>query len=260
MRCRRNYVQSATYNARGYNPLKLAANLTTYNRSRLLAQSLPMIERECCAAGVSLLIADNGSTDPETNRLIAEASNRGIRVFSYIGATVSPHLRTTANLLQSFVSTLAQFRDVTHVVHFEDDIVLSVGALPYLIELWNRIKHDGVNLGLLSGMRPEPTRIMRSANDYVIACGARHPTVIYRRDIIDRLLTCAFVEANQELQMLGVDVFVCDRMMPIRFPGVLCAAPIKSVTYHTGLVGVHTRGEHHNYGTFAGSLDGVIME
>ena len=141
---------------------RIAVLLTTFNRPKLLAQSLPQIERETNDIGAQLVISDDQSSDTDTLSLLAEAKTRGVDV---TGRTyerpvceneneqnIFNHQMTGLNNLYGFKYCIENY-DPELIIKVDDDAVLVEGAFRKLIEMWDRLTVEGVKFFNLSGIR-----------------------------------------------------------------------------------------------------------
>ena len=157
--------------------------LTTWNRPRLLRQSLPQIETEADSIGAQLVICDDHSSDVESLELIQAAAGRGIPVIrrdeprdpdAALDFVVQADRKEAFRQLALSEAGVAAINEVAH----EGDALMLRNRL---FELWDRslwAAHTSAQLNNLFGFRhvlsayPHAERILKIDDDVVVGQGA----------------------------------------------------------------------------------------
>lgn len=231
---------------------------TTWNRPRLIKQSLPQVERESHDLGCAYVIADDHSDDIDTMALLSEASTRGIEVIRR-PYTRKPsdeaHDMIGLNNLFAFEYVLKHFPAAKFILKCDDDIYVLPGAFRKMCRTWEIAAAVGHDILMLAGLatRNEPTLI--ECDGYGVTEGACNAAVLYQRNDWEMFLN----EAKPGNVMM--DGFDCHFM---RFYArkyrreSVCISLLPSMVYHTGFSGVHVLGDDINR-NFAGKLDKVVV-
>ncbi len=157
--------------------------LTTWNRPRLLRQSLAQIEAEAHSIGARLVICDDHSSDPESLELLESASDRGIPVIrrdeprdpdAALDFVVHADRKEAFRRLATSGAGVAAINDGAHE---GDGLMLR----KRLFELWDRClwaAHTSAQLNNLFGFRhvlsayPQAARILKIDDDVALHHGA----------------------------------------------------------------------------------------
>jgi hypothetical protein len=240
--------------------MSVAVLLTTRDRPRLLAQSLPQIVREAAAINAPLLIADDFSRSLDTLRLLQPFHARGqvirrpVRLHYDMG-----HASLTENWLFGYAQVLGAYPRATHIWKVGDDIVLAEGAGEMLLESLGRMQGRRYKVACLSGLVPQRDAIKLRRQGYLVTRRARHPCVIYDRRVMAAVVRRRRTDCAGLLHR-GIDCYLWDRLLPEEFPDFVCGCTPKSVVYHCGLQGGAHSGGDVNLTPYVGSLEGVFVQ
>jgi hypothetical protein len=231
---------------------------TTWNRPRLIRQSLPQVEREAHDLGCPYVIADDQSDDVDTLALLAEAGTRDIEVIrrEYVRkAEDQAHGLIGLNNLFGFEYVLKNYPSAKFILKCDDDIFVMPGAFRKMCRTWEIAAAAGYDIVMLAGLatRNEPSVV--DLDGYSITEGACNAAVLYERNDWEMFLS----EAKPGNVML--DGFDCHFMRfyirKYRRQSV-CVSIRPSMVYHTGFTGVHILGDDINK-NFAGDIEQVVV-
>lgn len=231
---------------------------TTWNRPRLIRQSLPQVKRESHDLGCPYVIADDQSDDVDTLALLAEAETRGIEVIR------RPYTRKVddeahgmigLNNLFAFEYVLKNYPNAKFILKCDDDIFVLPGAFKKMCLTWEKGAAAGHDIVMLGGLATRNEPSIKEYDGYAVTEGACNAAVLYEtkdwRVFLD--------EAKPGNVML--DGFDCHFMrMYIRKyrRQSVCLSLMPSMVYHTGFSGVHVLGDDINR-NFAGKMDDIVV-
>ena len=230
---------------------------TTWNRPRLLRQSLPQVEAEANAIGAQYVIADDQSEVEETIVILEEAKSRGIDVIQrdYIRDPSEPaHPLIGLNNAFAFGYVLEKY-DPKLIIKCDDDIVLMPGAFRTMLDARNKAIADGHDVLLMSGIQTANEPCYEEYDGYNRTYGACNAAVIYDAADFERFLT------ETHLGNIVMEGFDCHfvRLMQRKWrAGSECFTTRPSVAYHTGVTGAHVMSDDINV-NYGGSLEGVVL-
>jgi glycosyltransferase involved in cell wall biosynthesis len=239
--------------------------MTTYNRPNLLAQSLPMVERETKRIGAKLLIADDISNDERTIDLLKGAMSRGAEVIHRANQRTipeDPHERNIASHYSIGYNNIFAFNHVVenyktkYILKIDDDTYLADGAFERMLYVQEIAKEDGLDVICTSGIRTVNEPVIAETRDYCVTFAACNVGIIFRTEDWRILLGNYKVPA---IAADGFDIFFMRTFKSRFYPNssFICTNP--SVIYHTGFTGVHVFGENLNV-NFSQDDGGIYSE
>lgn len=232
--------------------MEVTVVMTTYNRPKLLAQSLPQVERETARIGAKLLIADDLSTDSRTIDLLKAAMDRGHEVVHrapYREVPEDPHERNVAAHQSIGLNNLFAFNYAIenypgeYILKVDDDTFLADGAFEKMIWTQEAAERDGNDVACTSGIRTINEPVIVESMNYIVTFAACNVAVIYRKEdwkIIIGNYSPAHVASD------GFDIFFMRTFKPRFRPDSIFICTNPSVVYHTGFTGIHVFGEDIN--------------
>ena len=226
--------------------------MTTYNRPKLLAQSLPQVEREAKRLGAKLLIADDISNDVTTIGLLKGAMERGAEVIHrapFRHVPEDPHERNVAAHQSIGLNNIFAFKyaidnhSSEYLLKVDDDTYLADGAFEKMLWTHSLAVSDGNDVCCTSGIRTINEPVIAETRHYNVTFASCNVAIIYRKEdwsIIINEYSPAHVACD------GFDIFYM-RTFKQRFrPDAIFISTNPSVVYHTGFTGVHVFGEDIN--------------
>jgi hypothetical protein len=240
---------------------RIACLLTTWNRPKLLAQSLPQVEWEAAANKIPLVISDDHSDDPRTLALLQRAGVRGADIInpSVRNKAYIPHIRCGMNHLNAFRYLIRQ--GYTHVIKCDDDIALMPGAFAEMIKAWDIACYvrdctpmacSGM-IGIYQSELPGQT----SSNEFRICDAACNVTVMFSlhdwKRILDRKIDKKIITQGHD------SYFVWNYAKEKNNDRRSMIATKENVVYHTGLSGTHLLNQDVNR-EFAGNMSWVVTD
>lgn len=232
--------------------------LTTWNRPKLLAQSLPQIIRESKRIGADLIISDDQSDDRETLELLNNAKNSGCKVIrrDYLRKNITSHDATGLNNLYGFKYLCDNYPDAELFIKVDDDTYHSDGSFQKMVEAWDLAISEGHDVLHMSGIATEFEERINSYGSYSEIRKGCNAAIIYRASDWHLFLR----EANpRNVMMDGFDVHFMRLHWVRHRPLAVPMATNPSVVYHTGLTGVHVIGKDINV-DFIGPRAGILVE
>lgn len=241
--------------------MKITALLTTYNRPRLLQQSLHHIERECANVGAQLVIADDESDNFQTKTILESAKATHDVIVRKWGRTQydNPHYSLGFHAVFSFKYVLNKYNpDV--ILKLDDDCVLSEGALPCLIKAYEQALNDGYDVLACSGLQGIYEHQTQAFEDRCY-CLIDHPCAVtclyparYFKIYLDNTPEGEIATSGWDHKFLDFrHKWLPDTVFINTFPF--------DVAFHAGFSGTHLINTDVNRpGKFCGNLDGVYIE
>lgn len=222
-----------------------AVFLTTFNRPHLLAQSLPEILKQAFDCGLDVLIRDDGSTDPETLGLLAEAERCDFVTLT--GRTkhdgLHAHLSTGRNFLEGVSWLMDRYGTDAAFLKVDDDIVLAPKAVHRILSAWHRL--EPLMPVTLSAMVGPHTRVDAQVFPDVAMVDSSCSTCCVHR--LDLWRDCIQEIGVTDIVKAGWDTIFFWGFLHKKHPDKMrCFATKPSLVYHTGHTGVHLLDTDHN--------------
>lgn len=219
--------------------------LTTFDRPHLLKQSLPEILKQSFDCGIPVLIRDDGSTDPATLGMLADAARN--EMVTLAGPVrhdgLHAHLSTGRNFLEGVMHLMHTHGPDGAFLKVDDDIVLAPGAIHALVDAWGRL--DAFSPVTLSGMVGPHTRVEAECFDDVVMVDSSCSTCCVHR--LDLWRDCIQQVGVAEIVKAGWDTIFFWGFLHKMHPDLMrCFALKPSRVYHTGHTGVHLIDTDHN--------------
>lgn len=226
--------------------------MTTYNRPRLLAQSLPLVEREAKRIGAKLVIADDISDNEETIALLKGAMSRGAEVIhraNHRAVPEDPYERNIAAHMSIGYNNIFAFKHVVDnynsefILKIDDDTYLADGAFEKMLYTNNVATEDGLDIICTSGIRTINEPVIAETKHYCVTFASCNVGIIYRSNDWKILL------GNYKAPVIAIDGFDIFFMRTFKnrfFPNSVFICTNPSVIYHTGFTGVHVFGQNLN--------------
>lgn len=245
--------------------MEVTVVMTTYNRPKLLAQSLPQVEREAKDISAKLVIADDLSTDPQTIELLKGAMNRGVEVVhraNFRQVPEDPFEQNRASHHSIGMNNFFAFRHVIenynseYILKVDDDTYLAKGAFAKMLETHERAKSDDLEVITTSGIHTVNEPIIAETDYYYVTFAACNVAILYRTS------DWANITNNYPIALLandGFDIFFMRTYRPRFFPNSTFVSTKPSVVFHTGYTGVHVFGEDINV-DFVEDTNGIYSE
>jgi hypothetical protein len=227
--------------------------LTTWNRPKLLSQSLPLILAECRRNRWPLVISDDHSMDGATLKMLDAAVAFGAvlirRSYQRLGSD-NPHHMTQLNNLFAFRSVTEKWPNVECILKVDDDITMIPDAFHVMQQGWELATREyGTQLLELSGLHTCAEPILEQRAGYAITHGACNAAVLYRT--ADWIIALNGIDETEVIRQ-GFDLYMLNEFGR----GRLFASLTPSVFYHCGHRGVHGNGTDTNL-DYCGSLLGI---
>lgn len=241
--------------------MKIVSLLTTWNRPKLLEQSLKHIERESADVGAHLVIADDQSDNYQTLKLLEGAEKRGAIVIK------RPYMREQGQNPHYLVGLNAQFAflhcvnklNADLVCKFDDDIALMPGAFSRLLLAREQALEDGHKVLATSGIKGmwEPLVYAPEGRAYRIVATPCAAMCLYEKE---DLRICFSEISSGTIATNGWDWTVVNEYRN-KWKGdhIFISTAPGSVCYHAGHTGVHVANIDINK-DYEGSLDGIYTE
>lgn len=241
--------------------MKVVCLLTTYQRPKLLEQSLRHIEREARAIAAPLVIFDDQSSDFKTIKILEDAKARGLDVHTRQWSRTkddNSHFATGFHAVHSFKYILKNYGDFDMMLKLDDDLILSEGAFADMIKAYEQASADGYHVIACSGMQGiyEATAYEPKDRDYCLVVTPCAVSCLYPMHDLK-----TFVENSSvgEIAAAGWDHAYHEFRNKWHGNAVFANTYPYSVAYHTGHSGTHLINQDLNRpGKFKGSIEGVI--
>lgn len=231
--------------------------MTTYNRPKLLAQSLPQVERETNSIGAQLVIHDDQSDDLDTLALLEEVKQRGAYVFSRdynrTYTDLNSHNLTGMANVALWKKCLSDY-DFDIAIKIDDDAYILPGTLKKLVETWSVIREKHEKALWLSAISTIYEDEVEDYGEYARTDGACNACVVFTRDRMKE-----FLDNNHPAKIMlnGYDTMFLQYYVR---KGINESYSLKpSMVYHCGHSGVHLQGVNINR-NFAGETYGIYTE
>lgn len=209
--------------------------LTTRNRPELLHRSLPQVLEQSHSLGLPLVIADDGSTDSDTLRMISDAQDDGAIVWLSEETDTLPGVFSTG---RRFVSAVCGLIDEFHTGAFikvDDDVLLAGDCLESLVNAWASVSTTTPSLSAMLDMHTEPRRVGPSPG-LVVTDWSSSVCCVHRLDLWAEALMAM---GDQHFVRHGWDVGFFWHWLDRRKHGhPLTLVPSRA--YHAGHIGTRT--------------------
>lgn len=232
--------------------------MTTWNRPKLLGQSLPQIIREAGNIGADLVISDDQSDDPETLAILEEAEQGGAKVIrrNYDRAGMRAHDATGLNNLFGFNYLCENYPDSELFFKVDDDTYHCEGSFKTMMDAWDKAVLDGHDVLHMSGLATEYEPRLEEFDGYSSIRKGCNAAIIYRASDWKIFLR----EVNpKNVVMDGFDVHFMRLHWVRHRPRAVPFAVSPSVVYHAGHTGVHMINVDINV-DFCGDTQGIVVE
>lgn len=242
--------------------MNIVCLLTTWNRPKLLEQALRHIEREARSIAAPLVICDDASTDRKTVTILEEARVRGVDVQVRQWPRTefdNPHFALGYNAVYGFKYVLEKYQPDA-ICKFDDDCILSEGALPTLIKSYQEALDDKYEVLACSGIKGIYENVIYepAERSYCVIGSPCAVTCIYPAHPFDVFLKNT---SQGEIAAAGWDHKYIEFRNKWFGNAVFVNTHPHNVSYHTGFHGTHLSGVDVNTpGRFCGDLEGVITE
>ena len=233
--------------------MKTTVVMTTYNRSNLLTQSLPLVEREAKRIGANLVIADDISNEEKTIELLKGAMSRGAEVIHRANHRVipeDPHERNLAAHFSIGYNNIFAFKHVIEnydselILKIDDDTYLAEGAFEKMLYCHMKAKEeDELDVICTSGIRTINEPVTVETQEYCVTFAACNVGIIYEKQDWKILLENFSVPS---IALDGFDIFFMRTYKNKFRPNSIFICTNPSVIYHTGYTGVHVFGQDLN--------------
>jgi hypothetical protein len=241
--------------------------MTTYNRPRLLVQSLPQVAKEVLALDASFVIADDQSDHEDTKHILGVAEARGgahvIRRKYDRQPLMDQHMAQGANFLFAMEWLVANYADgelgTQYILKLDDDLVLRPGALELMIRTWMRAEREGVDVLAVSGIRSTYHPLVEQRQGYAITRWVCNVACMYRYSDWKEIIQNADAETYKQILQEGWDNWYLNHYRVEKRPDALGVTVTPSVVYHTCKNSVHLGNQDINV-DYVGDLTGVVIE
>lgn len=228
--------------------------LTTHDRPEMLGRCLPAIEQQARRAGLPLVIADDGSTDTHTLRLLSEAQDRGAVVWlSNETDALDPVFSTGRRFVSAVCGLIDEFATGAFV-KVDDDVLLAGDCIEALVDAWS-VGLEAPSLSAMLDIHTEPRRAGPSPG-LVVTDWSSSVCCVHRLDLWAEALMAL---GEQHFVKHGWDVGFFWHWLDRRRHGhPLTLVPSRA--FHAGHVGTRTTHDLNRHPPDAYAMAGDIAE
>lgn len=231
---------------------------SSWNRYKLLKQSLPQVFEESKYLDCRFIISDDQSDDEDVLALLNEYRSKGVEVIqrAYVRAPAEPaHPLIALNNMFAFGYILEKYPECEYIIKCDNDIALIPGVFDRMMRKMKQMEDDGYDVLCFSGLATSNEPILEERDGYAVTDGACAAALIYRREDWEKYL----LEAKPGNVMLeGFDCHFHRFYARKWRQGAVCGSLNPSEVFHTGFSGTHLDGQDLNVNYVGPTKDLVV--